>query len=64
MGNPQVSSGGSLLQRDGVSEAFELGDEAFGLLVGVDAGVVVAAGFAVDLMGNPQVFKRRLVVAA
>ena len=32
-----------------MSEAFELGDEAAGVLDGVDAREVVAAGFAVGL---------------
>jgi hypothetical protein len=36
-----------VLQRDAVSEPFELGDEALGLAVGVAAGEVVAAKFLV-----------------
>jgi len=36
-----------VLERDAVSETFELGDEARGLLIAIDAGVVVAA-LAVD----------------
>ena len=43
------SSGG--LEGDVVSEAFELGDEAAGGVFGVEAGVVVAAEFAVELAG-------------
>src|SRR5262245_3616482 len=42
-------------ERDVVSEAFELLDEAFGLALGVAVGEVVAAGLAVGLAGGEHV---------
>src|SRR3989337_3022409 len=47
-----LGSSGRCLQRDVVSETFELGDEAPGGALGVAAGVVVAAGLAVELTGG------------
>src|SRR3954466_13180365 len=44
-----------LLKRDGVTEAFELGDEAFGGAGGVAAAVVVAAEVVVELAGGEHV---------
>jgi hypothetical protein len=44
-----VSSGGGLLDGDGVSETFELGDESLGCALGIALGEVVGAGFAVQL---------------
>src|SRR4051794_36750466 len=44
-----------LLKRDGVTEAFELGDEAFGGAGGVAAAVVVAAEVGVELAGGEHV---------
>ena len=46
---------GLLGERDVVSEAFELGDEAFGLAFGVAVGEVVAAEVAVGLAGAEHV---------
>lgn len=50
-----MGSSGGLLKRDGLAEAFELGDEAFDLAGGVAALVVVAAEVAVDLAGAEHV---------
>src|SRR3954454_10455662 len=44
-----------LLKRDGVTEAFELGDEALGGAGGVAAAVVVAAEVVVELAGGEHV---------
>src|SRR5215211_1702531 len=46
---------GPFSERDGVAEAFELGDEASGLSFGVAVGEVVAAEVAVDLAGGEDV---------
>src|SRR3954468_18954103 len=53
----KVCSGcrGPLLERYVVSEAFELGEQAFGLAFGVTAGEVVAAEVAVGLAGGEHV---------
>src|SRR5215207_7982201 len=53
----KVRSGcrGLLGERDVVSEAFELGDEASGLAFGVAVGEVVAAEVAVGLAGGQHV---------
>jgi RNA-directed DNA polymerase len=47
--------GFGVVEGDGVAEALELRDEAFGLAFGVAAGVVVAAEIGVDLAGGEHV---------
>src|SRR5688500_15436768 len=49
------SSGGHLLERDGVPEAFELGDEPAGAAFGVAADEEVCAGVAVGLAAGEHV---------
>src|SRR4051794_37211720 len=53
----KVRSGcrGLLGERDVVSEAFELGDEASGVAFGISVGEVVAAELAVGLAGGEHV---------
>jgi len=46
---------GAFLQRDGVAEAFELGDEPAGLSFGIAAGEVLAAEVVVKLAGGEHV---------
>src|SRR3954464_7445287 len=53
--SPVGSGGDPSLERDGVAEAFELGDEASGLSFGVAARVEVGAGVAVGLAGLEHV---------
>jgi hypothetical protein len=50
-----LESSSGRLQRDVLSEAFELGDEALDLALGVAALVVVAAEVAVGLAGREDV---------
>src|SRR3954454_7371302 len=47
--NARALCGAGFLKRDGVAEAFELGDEALGVAFGVAALVVVAAEVSVVL---------------
>src|SRR5450755_2871261 len=46
---------GRVLEGDGVSESFELGDEPSGLAFGVAAGEVLAAEVVVELAGGEHV---------
>src|SRR4051794_10608468 len=55
MGKPVRALCGCLLERDGVAEALELGDEAFGRAGGVAAAVVVGTEVVVELAGGEHV---------